>query len=401
MPAFDQLNPFVAAMQPSATLAITSRAAELRRAGRDVIGLSAGEPDFPTPAPIVEAAHQALRDEKFGYTPNAGTPELRAAIAEKLTRVNGLDVAPAQVICSNGAKQSIAQAILAATSPGDDVAFAAPYWVSYPEQARLAGAEPIAIPTDPADGYVLRPDALDAALTERTRVLILNSPSNPTGTVLSRDDMAAIADLLERYPRVLVVSDEIYEDVVFDAEHVSFGTLPGMAERTVTVNGFSKGYAMTGWRLGYLAGPAWLVKAVDTLQSQLTSGPSSITQAAAVEALAMDRAPIDAMVAQFRARRDAVLARLVALDGVSCKCPEGAFYLFPDVSGLFGRTAPDGTEIADSLALCRYLLDDAGVALVPGEAFGDARGVRLSYATGMDTLMAAMDRIEAAVAALA
>ena len=401
MSSFDQLNPFVAAMQPSATLAITARAAELRREGRDVIGLSAGEPDFPTPAPIVEAAHQALRDEKFGYTPNAGTPELRAAIAEKLTRVNGLDVQPTQVVCSNGAKQSIAQAVLAVAGPGDAVAFAAPYWVSYPEQARLAGAEPVAIPTDPADGYVLRPDALDAALTERTRVLILNSPSNPTGTVMSRADMAAIARVLERYPRVLVVSDEIYEDVIFDAEHVSFGTLPGMAERTVTVNGFSKGYAMTGWRLGYLAGPPWLARAVDTLQSQLTSGPSSITQAAAVEALRMDRAPIDAMVAEFRARRDAVLARLRAIDGVSCATPEGAFYLFPDVSGLFGRTAPDGTPVSDSLSLCRYLLDDAGVALVPGEAFGDARGLRISYATGMDTLMTAMDRIEAAVAALA
>ncbi len=397
---FDQLNPFVASMQPSATLAITARAAALRKEGRDVIGLSAGEPDFPTPAPIVEAAHQALRDEKFGYTANAGTPELRAAIAEKLVRVNGLDVTPGRVICSNGAKQSIAQAVLAATSPGDEVAFAAPYWVSYPEQARLAGAAPVAVRTEPADGYVLRPEALDAALTERTRVLILNSPSNPTGTVLSRDDMAAIAEVLERYPRVLVVSDEIYEDVVFDATHVSFGTLPGMADRTATVNGFSKGYAMTGWRLGYLAGPAWLTEAVDTLQSQLTSGPSSITQAAAVAALAMDRAPIDAMVAQFRARRDAVLQRLVAIDGVSCKRPEGAFYLFPNVEGLYGRTAPDGTQITDSLALCRYLLDDAGVALVPGEAFGDARGVRISYATGMDVLMTAMDRIEAAVAAL-
>ena len=399
-PQFQTLNPFVAAMQPSATLAITSRAAALRREGVDVISLSAGEPDVPTPAPIVEAAHQALRDEQFGYTANAGTPELRAAIADKLTRVNGLDVEPAQVICSNGAKQSIAQAVLAAAGPGDEVAFAAPYWVSYPEQARLAGAEPVAVRTDAADGYVLRPDALDAALSERTRVLILNTPSNPTGTVLARAELEAIAGVVGRYPRLLVVSDEIYEDVVFDAEHVSFGTMPGMADRTVTVNGFSKGYAMTGWRLGYLAGPAWLTEAVDTLQSQLTSGPSSITQAAAVAALAMDRAPIDAMVAQFRARRDAVLARLTAIDGVRCATPQGAFYLFPDVSGLFGRTTPQGERIDDSLGLSRYFLDEAAVAVVPGEAFGDARGLRISYATGMDALMTAMDRIEAAVAAL-
>ena len=402
---FDQLNPFVAAMQPSATLAISARAAALQRDGVDVISLSAGEPDFPTPAPIVEAAHQALRDGLFKYTANAGTPELRAAIADKLTRVNGLriegrDVAASDVVCSNGAKQSIAQTILAACGPGDEVVVQAPFWVSYPEQIRLAGATPVEVRTEAADGYVLRPEALEAALTDSTRALILNSPSNPTGAVASRGEMEALAAVLRRWPRVLVVSDEIYEDVIFDAEHVSFGTLDGMADRTVTVNGFSKGYAMTGWRLGYLAGPRWLVSAVDTLQSQLTSGPSSITQAAGVAALAMDRAPIDVMVAAFRARRDAVLARLNALDGVTCPTPQGAFYLFPDVSGVYGRTAPDGTVVADSLSLCRYLLEACGVALVPGEAFGDARGVRLSYATDLDTLMRAMDRIEAGVAAL-
>ena len=403
---FSQLNPFVAAMQPSATLAISARAAALQRDGVDVISLSAGEPDFPTPAPVVEAAHQALRDGLFKYTANAGTPELRAAIADKLTRVNGLridgrNVAPADIVCSNGAKQSIAQAILAACGPGDEVVVPAPFWVSYPEQVRLAGATPVEVRTEAADGYVLRPEALEAAITERTRAVILNSPSNPTGAVMARGEMEALAAVLRRWPRVLVVSDEIYEDVVFDAEHVSFGTLDGMADRTVTVNGFSKGYAMTGWRLGYLAGPRWLVSAVDTLQSQLTSGPSSITQAAGVAALAMDRVPIGVMVAAFRERRDAVLARLAAIAGVACPVPQGAFYLFPDVSGVYGRTAPDGTAIADSLGLCRYLLDACGVALVPGEAFGDARGVRLSYATDLGTLMRAMDRIEAGIAALA
>ena len=397
---FDQLNPFVAAMQPSATLAISARAKALRREGVDVVELSAGEPDFPTPAPIVEAAHQALRDGLFHYTPNAGTPELREAIAARLTLHNGLHVCAADVVCSNGAKQSIAQAILAACGPGDEVVIPAPYWVSYPEMARLAGATPVVVPTASADGYVLRPDALEAVLTERSRAFILNTPSNPTGAVYTRDEMEALAAVLRRHPHVLVVSDEIYEDVVFDAEHVSFGTLDGMAERTVTVNGFSKGYAMTGWRLGYLAGPPWLVKAVDTLQSQLTSGPSSITQAAALAAFTMSHEAIDDMVTAFRARRDAVLARLTAIDGVTCPTPQGAFYLFPDVSGLFGRTAPDGTVIADSLGLCRYLLDEHRVALVPGEAFGDPKGVRLSYATGMDTLMTAMDRIEAGLAAL-
>ncbi len=397
---FDQLNPFVAAMQPSATLAISARAKALRREGVDVVELSAGEPDFPTPAPIVEAAHQALRDGLFHYTPNAGTPELREAIAARLTLRNGLDVCAADVVCSNGAKQSIAQTLLAACGPGDEVVIPAPYWVSYPEMTRLAGATPVIVSTASADGYVLRAEALERVLTDRSRAFILNSPSNPTGAVYTRDEMEALAAVLRRHPHVLVVSDEIYEDVVFDAEHVSFGTLDGMAERTVTVNGFSKGYAMTGWRLGYLAGPSWLVKAVDTLQSQITSGPSSITQAAALAAFTMSHETIDDMVAAFRTRRDAVLTRLNAIDGVHCPTPQGAFYLFPDVSGLFGRTAPDGTVIADSLGLCRYLLDAHRVALVPGEAFGDPKGVRLSYATGMDTLMTAMDRIEAGLAAL-
>jgi aspartate/methionine/tyrosine aminotransferase len=399
--AFDTLNPFVASMRPSATLAISARAKAMRRAGADVIELSAGEPDFPTPGPIVEAAHQALRDGLFYYTPNAGTPELREAIARKLCDENGLDVTAAGVICSNGAKQSVAQAILAACGPGDEVVIPAPYWVSYPEMARLAGATPVTVTAESADGYVLRPEALEAALTERSRAFVLNSPSNPTGAVYSRDQMEGLAAVLRRFPHVLVVSDEIYEDVVFDAEQVSFGTLDGMADRTVTVNGFSKGYAMTGWRLGYLAGPPWLVEAVDTLQSQLTSGPSTVTQAAALVALSLGPETIEAMVAAFRERRDAVLERLRAIEGVECPTPQGAFYLFPDVSGLFGRVAPDGTVIADSLGLCRYLLDDHLVALVPGEAFGDPKGVRLSYATGMDTLMTAMDRIEAGLAALA
>ena len=397
----DALNPFVASMQPSATLVVSARAAALKRAGRDVIALSAGEPDFPTPAPIVEAAHQALRDERFHYTPNAGLPELREAIAAKLTLENGLDVCAAQVLCSNGAKQSVAQALLATCAPGDEVLIPAPYWVSYPEMARLAGATPVPLATTAANGYRITPDQLEAALTPKTRALLLNSPSNPTGAVYSRDQLEALAAVLRRHPGVLVVSDEIYEYVVFDVEHVAFGSLDGMGERTVTVNGFSKGFAMTGWRLGYLAGPPWLVEAASTVQSQLTSGPSAITQYASLAAFTMDRAPIEAMVAAFRERRDAVLARLRAIDGIDCPRPDGAFYLFPDVSAFFGRTAPDGTTIASSLDLCTYLLDDHSVALVPGEAFGDPSGLRISYATDLDTLMRACDRIEAGLAALA
>ena len=399
-PAPDAINPFVAAMQPSATLAISARAGQLKREGRDVIALSAGEPDFPTPAPIVEAAHQALRDERFGYTPNAGIPELREAIAAKLTLQNGLDVCAADVLCSNGAKQSVAQAILASCAPGDEVLIPAPYWVSYPEMVRLAGATPVAIETTAEAGYKITPRQLADAVTDRTRLLLLNSPSNPTGAVYTPGELEALAAVLREHEGIVVVSDEIYELVVFDAELVSFATLDGMAHRTVTVNGFSKGYAMTGWRLGYLAGPPWLVQAASKIQSQLTSGPNAVTQYASLAAFTLGDGPIREMVAAFRARRDAVLARLRAIDGVSCPQPEGAFYLFPDVSTFYGRTAPDGTEIADSVALCTYLLEQHDVALVPGSAFGGPGGVRISYATDMETLMTACDRIEAGLAAL-
>ena len=327
-------------------------------------------------------------------------PDLREAIAHKLRVQNGLDVCAADVLCSNGAKQSVAQAVLAVCGPGDEVVIPAPYWTSYPEQARLAGATPVAVETRPEDGYRLRPEALEAALTERSRLLILTTPSNPTGAVLGREDQQAIADVLRRWPDVLVVADEIYEYVVFDAEHVSFGSLDGMGERTMTVNGFSKGYAMTGWRLGYAAGPRGWTDAMAKIQSQFTSGPNAITQQAALAAFAMGLAPIREMAAAFRERRDAVWARLSALDGVTCPLPEGAFYLFPDVSAVFGRRAPDGAEIVDADALCAYLLETKEVALVPGAAFGAPSGLRLSYATDLDTLGRALDRIEAGLAAL-
>ncbi|MDT0632106.1 pyridoxal phosphate-dependent aminotransferase [Rubrivirga sp. S365] len=399
-PPLDALNPNVAAMRPSATLAISARASALRREGRDVIALSAGEPDFPTPAPIVEAAHQALRDERFGYTASAGLPELREAVAQKLRDENGLDVEAGQVVCSNGAKQAVAQSLLAVCAPGDEVVIPAPYWVSYPEMVRLAGAEPVAVEATAEAGYKVTPEQLDAAITERTRAVILNSPSNPTGAVYTASELEALAAVIRRHPRVLVVSDEIYEYVVFDADFQSFAALDGMAERTMTVNGFSKGFAMTGWRLGYLAGPPWWASAASKIQSQLTSGPNSITQYAALAAFTMGPEPVETMVAAFRERRDAVLARLRALDGVACPTPQGAFYLFPDVSSVYGRRAPGGAEVAGSVDLCTYLLDEHGVALVPGEAFGSDAGVRLSYATDLDTLMRACDRIGAGWEAL-
>ncbi|PAP78447.1 pyridoxal phosphate-dependent aminotransferase [Rubrivirga marina] len=399
-PALDTLSPRVAAMQPSATLAISGRAAALRREGRDVIALSAGEPDFPTPAPIVEAAHQALRDERFSYTPNPGIPELREAIAKKLQTENGLDVQAAQVVCSNGAKQSVAQAVLAICQPGDEVVIPAPYWVSYPEMARLAGATPVSVLATSEADYKLTPDQLADAITEQTRVLILNSPSNPTGAVYTPDELEGLAAVLREHPHVAIISDEIYEHVLFDADFASFAALDGMAERTCTVNGFSKAFAMTGWRLGYLAAPAWWSGAVAKIQSQLTSGPSSITQYASLAAFEMGPEVLEEMVGAFRQRRDAVLERLRAIDGVTCPTPEGAFYLFPDVSALYGRQTPDGAEIAGSVDFCTYLLEARDVALVPGEAFGNDAGVRISYATDLDTLMTACDRIEAGVVGL-
>ncbi|MEX1054461.1 MAG: pyridoxal phosphate-dependent aminotransferase, partial [Rhodothermales bacterium] len=293
-------NPLVESVQPSATLAMTARAKQLKRQGLPVIGLSAGEPDFDTPAPISEAGIQAIRDGFTHYTENAGLPELRQRICRKLERDNGLSYNPEQILCSNGAKQSVDLAIQALCRPGDQVLIPAPYWVSYPEMVRLAGAEPVVIPTTAEDEYRLTPAALEEAITDRTRMLIMCSPSNPTGSVYPRGELEALAEVLRRHDDVFVLSDEIYEYVIYDAEHVSFASLPGMTERTITVNGFSKAFAMTGWRLGYLAAELPIVKAASKIQSQVTSAPSTITQKAGVAAMDMDRSYVDAMVVEFR-----------------------------------------------------------------------------------------------------
>ena len=398
--ALPSVSPRVAAMRPSATLAMSARAKELKRAGRPVVALSSGEPDFDTPAPIRAAGIAAIEEGFTHYTASPGMPELREAVARKLQEENGLDVAPEQVVCSNGAKQSVAQALLVLCREGDEVLIPAPYWVSYPEMSRLAGAEPVAVASSPEAGYRITPAALDAALTERTRVLLLNTPSNPTGAVYSRADLEALAEVLRPREDVFVVSDEIYERVVYDAEHVAFASLPGMAERTVTVNGFSKAYAMTGWRLGYLAAPRWIADAVAKVQGQLTSAPSSITQRAGVAALAMGREPVRQMVRAFRERRDFVLAALREIPDVVCPQPEGAFYLFPDVSAYFGAEAPSGRSIDGSEALCFYLLEEHDVALVPGDAFGAPYGLRISYAASAQDLRTAMGRIREGLAAL-
>jgi aspartate aminotransferase len=398
MPDF-RLNPCVAALQPSATLAMTKRAADLKRAGHRVIGLSAGEPDFDTPQPVIEAAARAMREGWTHYTDNAGLPELRAAIAAKLQRDNGLTYAPTQILCSNGAKQSVAQAVLALCAPGDEVVIVAPYWVSYPEMVRLACATPVAAETRVEDGFKLRPEALEAALTQKTRLVILNSPNNPTGAVYSRAEMEALAEVLRPREDVLVISDEIYEHVIYDAEHVAFASLDGMFERTITVNGFSKAFAMTGWRLGYLAAAPEVVKACGTVQSHFSSAPSTITQKAGIAALEMGMDEVKNMVAAFRERRDYVLGRLEGVEALRLPRPDGAFYLFPDVSGFYGRSS-GGRVIESAEELSFFLLEKHGVALVPGDAFGAPDCVRLSYAASMDNLEAACDAMEAAFAEL-
>lgn len=387
-------------MQPSATLAMTARTKELRRAGRPVIGLSAGEPDFNTPQPIEEAAIQAIRDHFTRYTENKGMLPLRERIAQKLAEDNGLSYDPDQIVCSNGAKQSVAMAVFALCRPRDEVLIPAPYWVSYPEMVRMAGATPVPMPTTADAEYRITPEQLEAAITPQTRLLMLCSPSNPTGTVYPPDELEALAAVLRRHEHVFVLSDEIYEYILFDAEHRAFASLPDLYDRTITVNGFSKGYAMTGWRLGYLAAPMPIVKATAKVQSQFTSAPCSITQKAGIAALEMGHEPIREMVAAFRERRDFVLERLAAIDGLHCPTPEGAFYVFPQVDAFFGTTAPGGRTIETSTDLCFYLLEAHDVALVAGDAFGTPEGLRISYAASMDDLRTAMTRIEAGLQAL-
>jgi aspartate aminotransferase/aspartate/glutamate/aspartate-prephenate aminotransferase len=395
-----RLNERVAEMQPSATLAMKSRATEMRRQGHPVVALSAGEPDFDTPDPIAEAGVQAIRDGFTHYTENPGTMELRQAICDKLRRDNDLDYTPEQIVCSNGAKQSLALAIHALCDEGDEVLVPAPHWVSYPEMARFAGADPVVVPTGVEDQYRLSPEQLEDALTDRTRILILCTPSNPTGAVYPPDELAALAEVLQDYEDVFVISDEIYEYVLFDAEHRAFASFPGMKERTITVNGFSKAFAMTGWRLGYMAAPEPIAQASAKIQGQFTSAPSSISQKAGVAALEMDLEPVHEMVAAFKRRRDRVLGHLRDIDGVRCPTPQGAFYLYPDVSAFFGAETPNGDTIEDSSDLCFYLLEEHHVALVPGTAFGAPDGLRLSYASSMEDLETALSRIEEGLTAL-
>jgi aspartate aminotransferase len=380
-------------LQQSATLKITGKAKELKRQGKSIVSLSAGEPDFKTPKHICDAAIKAINDGFHGYTMNTGTPELREAIVEKLKRDNGLDYDPSQIICSNGAKQSVGFGLLAIVNKGDEVIIPAPFWVSYPEMVRLAEGESVLVRTSFENDFKLTPQQLEDAITPKTKAVILCSPSNPTGACYSREEMEGLAKVLRNYPDIYILADEIYEYIVFDSEHVSIlNVAPDLKERVLLVNGFSKGFAMTGWRMGYLAASNDVVNAVSKIQSQETSAPSSISQKAAEAAYNGSLDEVLAMRDQFKKRRDFMVKSLNAIDGVSCFTPGGAFYVFPDISSVLGRSTPDGKALESSTELCLYLLEEFGLALVPGDAFGEPNGLRMSYAASMDDLEEAMDR---------
>ncbi|KAK7379453.1 hypothetical protein VNO80_04914 [Phaseolus coccineus] len=391
----------VNAVKPSKTMAISDHATALSQAGVPVIRLAAGEPDFDTPAVIAEAGMNAIRDGYTRYTPNAGTLELRQAICHKLKEENGITYTPDEIVVSNGAKQSVVQAVLAVCSPGDEVIIPGPFYVSYPEMARLADANPVIIPTHISNNFLLDPKLLEANLTERSRLLILCSPCNPTGSVYSKKLLEAIAQIVAKHPRLLVLSDEIYEHIIYaPATHTSFASLTGMWDRTLTVNGFSKTFAMTGWRLGYIAGPKHFVAACGKIQSQFTSGASSISQKAGVAALGLGYAggeAVSTMVKAFRERRDFLVESFSKMEGVKISEPQGAFYMFIDFSSYYGREAEGFGLIENSDSLCRYLLDKGLVAVVPGSAFGDDRCIRISYAESLTVLKTAVERIKKAL----
>jgi aspartate aminotransferase len=391
----DRLN----ALSESQTLAMARMSREMQAKGIDVISLSIGEPDYDTPDFIKQAAKDAIDQNFTHYPPVPGFPDLREAVCTKLKRENGLDYKPSQIVVSTGAKQSLANVILSLINPGDEVIVPIPYWVSYLELIKLAGGIPVFIHGTVEAHFKINAEQLSAAITPKTRMVLINSPSNPSGAVYHEEEMAALAGVLEKHPEVLVLSDEIYELINFDGKHVSPASFPALHERTIIVNGVSKGYAMTGWRIGYIAAPEWIAKACEKMQGQFTSGTGTISQKAATAALLASAETVAWMKEGFRERRDLVIAMLNKIPGFKCEVPEGAFYVFPDVSSLYGKHF-EGKTIHNSTELCMYLLEKAKVALVPGIAFGDDRCIRISYATSNDRLRTALLRVHEAVAAL-
>ena len=404
MPIKDLLATRLSNIKPSPTMAISAKAKEMKAAGVPVIGLAAGEPDFDTPDFIKEAAYQAIKDGQTKYTAVDGTPALKAAVAAKFARENGLDyAAKTEISVGTGGKQVLYNAFMAILNPGDEVLIPAPYWVSYPDMAILAEGTPTFI-TGPADkGFKVQPEDLRAALTPKTKIFILNSPSNPTGAAYTGAELQALAEVLLDFPRVLIVTDDMYEHLVYDAfDYTTIAqACPELKDRTLTCNGVSKAYAMTGWRIGYAGGPAALIKAMAKIQSQSTSNPSSVSQAAALAGLEGDSSFLAERNAVFKMRRDLVVEQLNALPGIDCAKPQGAFYVYPSLTGLIGKKTPTGTSISSDSDFATYLLDAAHVAVVPGVAFGLSPYFRISYATSTQALEDAMTRIGKAVADLA
>ncbi len=389
-------------IKPSATLAMSARVLEQKRKGIDVIGLAAGEPDFDTPEFVKDAAIEAIRAGRTKYTNVDGTPELKEAIVAKFKRDNDLPYETSQISVNVGGKHTLFNALVATIDPGDEVIIPAPYWVSYPDIVAFAGGTPVSIPAGAAQNYKITPAQLDAAITPATRWLILNSPSNPTGAAYSAAELIALGEVLLRHPQVWVMTDDMYEHIMYDG--FAFATIaqavPELYARTLTVNGCSKAYAMTGWRIGFAGGPDWLIRSMSKLQSQSTSNPCSIAQAAATAALNGDQSFLGERNAAFQRRRDLVVQMLNRIEGVHCPTPEGAFYVYPDISGLIGKATPAGLTIANDEMFVGYLLDEARVAAVHGGAFGLEPAFRISYATSEELLTEGCERIREACAAL-
>ena len=376
---------------------MSQKSSDLAARGVDVISLAVGEPDFDTPEHIRRAAHDAIEAGWTRYSPVAGYPSLREAICDKLRRENGLEYKPSEIVVSNGAKQSLCNVLLSLVDEGDEVIIPAPYWVSYPQMVLLSGGTPVVVSAGIRSGFKISPEQLDAAITPRTRMLILCSPSNPSGAVYSRKELKGLAAVLAAHPDIMVLSDEIYEHIIYNGKACSIASIPGMQERTLVINGVSKAYAMTGWRIGYMAGPKWVADACSKLQGQYTSGASSISQKAAEAALRADQGCVESMRQSFHRRRDLLLELLREFPGVELTVPEGAFYLLPDFSAWLGRTCPDGTKLETTSDLAMYLLEHAHVATVGGEPFGAPGCLRLSYATSEEQLREAAARMRAAL----
>lgn len=389
-------------IKPSPTIAVTTKARELKEQGRDVIGLGAGEPDFDTPDHVKEAAYAAMKAGETKYTAVDGTAELKDAIISKFSRENGLEYSRDQITVGTGGKQVLYNALMATLNPGDEVVIPAPYWVSYPDMTLLAEGEPVIVECRQDNQFKLKPDDLDQAITPKTKWVILNSPSNPTGAAYTGEEMKALTDVIKSHPHVWVMSDDIYEHLVYDGFEFTTPVQvePLLHERTLTVNGVSKAYAMTGWRIGYAGGPAELIKAIAKIQSQSTSNPSSISQAAALSALSGDQTFLQERADVFKQRRNMVVDMLNAAEGISCQKPEGAFYVYPSCEGCMGKATPEGKTLETDEDFVTYLLESEGVACVHGEAFGLSPFFRISYATSTEALEEACKRIQNACAAL-